>query len=68
MNMVTSYDQAIGVAGLRPVVFLNSITPGNYCFVQELGVATVLGKTGLTATPAISAPLDWWTIPHRAPL
>jgi hypothetical protein len=30
MNIVTSYDQAIGVTagGVRPVVFLNSITPG----------------------------------------
>src|SRR3954469_24908577 len=52
MNVVTSYDQGL-VAGLRPVVFLNTVTPGNFCFVQELGVATVLGKTGLTATPAI---------------
>lgn len=55
MNIVTSYDQSIGgsVGGVRPVVFLNSITPGNYGFVQELGIASVLGKTGLTATPAI---------------
>jgi hypothetical protein len=55
MNVVTSYDQGIGsVSVVRPVVFLNAITPGNYGFVQELGVATVLGKTGLTkATPAV---------------
>lgn len=55
-NVVTSYDQAQGVGGgigLRPVVFLNAITPGNFGFVQELGVATVLGKTGLTAVPAV---------------
>jgi hypothetical protein len=53
-NIVTSYDQAIGGAdSLRPVVFLNSITPGNYGFVQELGIATVLFKTGLTGTPTI---------------
>ena len=53
MNIVTSYDQNIGGKSVRPVVFLNSITPGNYGFIQELGVATVLGKTSLTATPAI---------------
>jgi|SRR5208282_3487538 len=54
-NVVTSYDQGIGNATtVRPVVFLNAITPGNYGFVQELGIATVLGKTGLTnATPKI---------------
>lgn len=55
MNVVTSYDQAIGgtAGGVRPVVFLNSITPGNFGFIQELGVATVLGKSSLAATPAI---------------
>jgi hypothetical protein len=54
-NIVTSYDQGIGSASaIRPVVFLNVVTPGNYCFVQELGIATVLGKSGLTnATPAV---------------
>lgn len=50
VNLVTSYDQALATAfgsgTVRPVVFLNSITPGNYGFVQELGVATVLGKSG----------------------
>jgi len=55
MNIVTSYDQSIGltVGGVRPVVFLNAITPGNWGFIQELGVATVLARTTLTATPAI---------------
>lgn len=54
MNIVTSYDQGIGLAtNVRPVVFLNSITPGKYGFVQELGVATVLGAASLTGTPAI---------------
>ncbi len=54
MNIVTSYDQAIGGAdAMRPVIFLNSITPGNYGFIQELGVATVLYKSGLTGTPTI---------------
>lgn len=41
-NNVTSYDQSINDV-CCPVVFLNSITPGNYGFVQELGIATVLG-------------------------
>ena len=40
-NMVTSADQSV-VQGVHAVVFLNSITPGNYGFVQELGLATVL--------------------------
>ena len=47
-NSVTSYDQAAPtpITGLpvRPVVFLNPITPGNYGFIQELGLATVLGN------------------------
>ncbi len=57
-NIVTSYDQGIGSAtNVRPVVFLNAITPGNYGFIQELGIANVLGKNGLTASaPAIG---DW---------
>jgi hypothetical protein len=53
-NLVTSFDQvAAGTAiPVRPVVFLNSITPGNYGFIQELGTATVLGNATLTGTPA----------------
>ena len=54
-NLVTSLDQAIvGITGvpLRPVVFLNSITPGNYGFIQELGTATVLGNVTMAqSTP-----------------
>ena len=43
-NRVTSFDQAVTTKTLvRPVVFLNPITPGNYGFIQELGLATVLG-------------------------
>jgi hypothetical protein len=55
LSIVTSYDQSIGSStGMRPVVFLNPITPGNCGFVQELGVATVLGKAGLQkAAPAV---------------
>jgi hypothetical protein len=51
-NIVTSYDNAATTT--RPVVFLNSITPGNYGFVQELGVATVLASSsvGTTSLPA----------------
>lgn len=47
-NLVTSYDQAVsngfGPGAVRQVVFLNAITPGNYGFVQEDGIATVLGN------------------------
>lgn len=55
VNIVTSWDQSIGAnAVVRPVVFLNKITPGNFGYIQELGIATVLGKSGgLTATPAV---------------
>jgi len=49
VNLVTSADQALagvataaGIGPVHPVVFLNSITPGNFGFVQEMGVATVL--------------------------
>ena len=56
-NVVTSYDQvAAGTAiAVRPVVFLNAITPGNYGFVQELGTATVLGN----ATIGTAAVGNW---------
>lgn len=50
-NLVTSADlqsSAGGVGVVRPVVFLNSITPGNYGFVQELGTATVLATAAQT--------------------
>jgi hypothetical protein len=54
-NIVTDYSTAAGV-GLRPVVFLNTITPGNYGFVQELGMATVLGKaSSFTGSAAVGA-------------
>lgn len=60
-NLVTSYDQGVGVTGVpvRPIVFLNSITPGNYGFIQELGAATVLGKSSsFTGTAATGATLE----------
>ena len=47
-NLVTSYDIAPVKDG-RAVVFLNSITPGNYGFIQELGTATVLASGAVTA-------------------
>ena len=51
LNLVTSYDK--GIQGAHVVVFLNVVTPGNYCFVQELGIAGVLGGATITkATPA----------------
>lgn len=54
-NIVTSQDQ-IGVTGVqaRPVVFLNSITPGNYGFIQELGTASLLAATAITASNFVS--------------
>ena len=53
MNLITSADIALATSTtvpgpVRPVVFLNAITPGNYGFIQELGVATVL--VGATKT------------------
>ena len=49
-NVVTSFDQAVLFnTVVRPVVFLNSITPGNFGFIQELGVATVLANASLTS-------------------
>jgi len=51
LNLVTSYDK--GIVGAHAVIFLNSITPGNWGFVQELGIATVLmGATLEKAAPA----------------
>ena len=53
LNLVTSYDKSI--VGAHPVIYLNSITPGNYGFVQEVagGVGTVLGGASITkASPA----------------
>lgn len=49
LNLVTSYDK--GIVGAHPVVFLNSITPGNYGFVQEVwggSIATVLCGATIT--------------------
>ena len=54
VNVVTSADKAPAV-GLRTVIFLNSITPGNYGFIQELGHANVMMPTAITGTAAIGA-------------
>ena len=79
MNVVTSYDKAIGnSSSLRPVIFLNTITPGNFGWVQELGVATVLSGSltnasgpggavvsaanGLADTPAGATQPTWTAI------
>ena len=58
VNIITSYDKGLNAA-VRPVVFLAALTAaqvlaGAYVFVQELGDATVLGKSGgvTNATPA----------------
>lgn len=51
INLVTSYDK--GIVGAHPVIFLNAIAPGNYGFVQELGIAMILcGATLQKAAPA----------------
>jgi len=62
-NIVTSADLAIGTANaanagigpVHPVVFLNAITPGNYGFVQESGVATVIAASGATQAASNNA-------------
>jgi hypothetical protein len=55
VNVVTSFDKGVAV-GLRPVVFLNAPTAaqvlaGAYVFVQELGRASVLIKSGTNGSP-----------------
>lgn len=52
-NLVTSMDQVgVTAVAVRPVVYLNSITPGNYGFIQELGFATVLANAAVSTTTA----------------
>ncbi len=64
-NVVTSADVALSSSAtaaadgpVRPVVFLNSITPGNYGFIQELGTATVLATATDTQTQGQFAIVD----------
>ncbi len=63
-NLVTSFDQiaVTGVGAVRPVVFLNPITPGNYGFVQELGIATVLAQTSALTSATAAAWVDATTL------
>lgn len=61
INRVTSYDK--GIVGAHPVIFLNVVTPGNYCFVQELGIASVLaGATIQKAAPTTGDLVDSTTL------
>lgn len=64
-NIVTSADVALSASAtaaadgpVRPVVFLNSITPGNYGFIQELGFATVLPTASQTQVQGQFAIVD----------
>ena len=56
-NVVTSYDQIVAGTSpgtVRPVVFLNTATPGNYFFIQELGLATLLAGGTITIQDFVS--------------
>ena len=64
-NIVTSADVALSTSAtaaadgpVRPVVFLNSIAPGNYGFIQELGTATVLPTASQSQTQGQFAIVD----------
>lgn len=55
VNVVTSFDKGLAL-GCRPVVFLAPVTAaqvaaGAYVFIQELGDALVLIKTGTNGSP-----------------
>lgn len=52
LNIVTSADH--GLLAVRPVVFLNTVTPGHYCFIQELGVASITAAGSITAGAVVS--------------
>ncbi|PWT93080.1 MAG: hypothetical protein C5B54_02445 [Acidobacteria bacterium] len=39
VNIVTTASQ--GLHNVRPVIFLNTVTPGNWCFIIELGIANI---------------------------
>lgn len=52
LNVITSYDK--GIPGAHPVIFIAAVsstqlTNGAFVFVQELGIASVLGGTSITA-------------------
>jgi hypothetical protein len=57
-DIVTSYDQAF-ISGCDPVVFLTTVTPGNYTIVQDGGdasvsVLTASGSAGDVVTAVIA--------------
>jgi hypothetical protein len=54
LNIVTSIDLGLDLVG-RIVVFLCPVTPGNYCFVQELGIANVFFSLGSGSGPVFLA-------------
>lgn len=64
-NVITSLDKGLGGGAtpvtsgkVRAVVFLSTITPGNYGFVQEAGDANILFGTtasGTAGTPVYAA-------------
>jgi hypothetical protein len=56
LDTVTSYDN--GTGSLPVGVFLNSITPGNYGWIQQAGEAYVLGKSSFTGTAAVGVNLN----------
>ena len=52
-NYVVTADSTAVLVGKMAGIILNAVTKGNYCWIQTAGKATVLFKTGLTAsTPA----------------
>ena len=66
-NLVTSSDiAALTFTAVRPVVFLNSITPGNYGFVQELGTATVLASGAITPNAFVAVATGTGTVATSA--
>ncbi len=60
LNTVTSYDK--GIVGAHAVLFLNAITPGNYGYVQELGIGEVLIGATITGSPATGALINSTTL------
>jgi hypothetical protein len=66
-NEVTSADQAnTSKTFICPVAFLNAITPGNFGFVQEFGLATVLGSGTGTANNFLNASTSNGTVSDSA--
>lgn len=60
LNVVTSYDK--GIVGAHAVLFLNAITPGNYGYVQELGIGSVLMGSTITGTAVTGALVNSTTL------